>query len=312
VDRLIEARRVASELLDDIELDRIPLPQCLMKGRRLARLMEDEEVSKWISYELTGYKKDDLGLKYMDLTSRWGDATREKGYWGSIPELLSNAESYQAAIQAHRVESISGDNAFISLRAQNAEINTKLNMISATSRIPPAVLTVLHDYVGRVYLELIFSEQQANIFESLRKEVDARLSEAIGDSLLKIQSIQDRLNAGDSEAVSQAMLTCRRLIDAFANCVFPARNEEYSLGGQKLAVKQSNVLNRMNAYVHSCGVTGGRAVRIRRTLADVYERVSSGVHADVSYSEARFLFLNTYTLLGEIFSLDIPVTSGAE
>ena len=38
-------------------------------------------------------------------------------------------------------------------------------------------------------------------------------------------------------------------------------------------------------------------------LANLFDRVSSGVHNDVSVSEARALFLNTYLLLGEILHL---------
>jgi hypothetical protein len=62
------------------------------------------------------------------------------------------------------------------------------------------------------------------------------------------------------------------------------------------------VLNRINAFIHTCGVRGGRADRLRRSLSDIYGRVSTGVHADVDGHEARYLFLTTYVLLGEILT----------
>ena len=65
---------------------------------------------------------------------------------------------------------------------------------------------------------------------------------------------------------------------------------------------QNAVLNRINAFVHTCGVRGGRADRLRRGLSDIYRRVSTGVHSDVDGHEARYLFLTTYLLLGEIFT----------
>jgi hypothetical protein len=112
-----------------------------------------------------------------------------------------------------------------------------------------------------------------------------------GSALKKIESINERLGTNEDEAISQAMSTCRRLIDAVADDVFPARDEPYDLNGQKRDVKQNNVLNRINAYLHSVGVTGGRATRLRRSLEDIYGRVSKGVHDDVNGHEARYLFL---------------------
>ena len=49
---------------------------------------------------------------------------------------------------------------------------------------------------------------------------------------------------------------------------------------------------------------------LRRTLGDLYDRVSTGVHGDVTSDEARFLFLNTYLYLGEVLALEQPTTSG--
>jgi hypothetical protein len=102
------------------------------------------------------------------------------------------------------------------------------------------------------------------------------------------------------------MTTCRRLIDAVADHVFPAQDEPYSLGDQGLSVKQNNVLNRINAYLHRAGVTGGRADRLRRSLADIYGRVSKAVHDDIDGHEARYLFLTAYVTLGEVLTLPGP------
>ncbi len=40
-----------------------------------------------------------------------------------------------------------------------------------------------------------------------------------------------------------------------------------------------------------------------RTFPNLYARVSTGVHADVSIEEAQSLFLNCYLLLGEILHI---------
>ena len=82
------------------------------------------------------------------------------------------------------------------------------------------------------------------------------------------------------------------------------RSEPYSIGEEAtLTVGRQNVLNRLQAYTHLHGVPKGRRDRLRRTLADLYGRCSAGTHAEVTVEEARFVFLQTYVVLGEVLRL---------
>ena len=46
---------LSTELLDDIELDRLPPDKLILKANRLARLAGSEEVRQWLSFEMRGY-----------------------------------------------------------------------------------------------------------------------------------------------------------------------------------------------------------------------------------------------------------------
>jgi hypothetical protein len=98
------------------------------------------------------------------------------------------------------------------------------------------------------------------------------------------------------------MTSCRRIIDGFADSVFPAQIEPFLLGKESISVAADKPKNRILAYVHG-KVSGSRYDRIRRSLFDLYDRVSAGVHADIVPTEARALVLQTYLLLGEISEL---------
>lgn len=74
-----------------------------------------------------------------------------------------------------------------------------------------------------------------------------------------------------------------------------------------LSVNAQNVLNRLQAYTHASGIAKSRRDRLCRTLSDLYERCSAGAHAEVTIDEARFVFLQTYVVLGEILMLDTPM-----
>ncbi len=166
-----------------------------------------------------------------------------------------------------------------------------------------AVVSMIYEFASRTYYELLFSDLQAELFATAQSEIDARLAPMSGKALTKIESISERLRAGDSEAVSQAMTTCRRLIDTAADELFSPRDEPYLLGDQLLEVKANNVLNRLQAFVAEAGVPGARRARLRQTFANLYGRTSAGTHAEVSITEARYLFLQTYIALGELLSL---------
>ena len=113
--------------------------------------------------------------------------------------------------------------------------------------------------------------------------------------------IHHRLAAGDSEAISQALNTVRRVIKAFADAVFPATDVPAKVGDQSVPGSGSDkVLNRIKVYVTTGCTSASRSDRLTRNLRQIYERASVGSHGDVTAEEAQALFLQTYLTLGEI------------
>jgi hypothetical protein len=99
------------------------------------------------------------------------------------------------------------------------------------------------------------------------------------------------------------MSTVRRLITSAADELFPPREQPYQLGEQEMSVTANAVLNRLKAYAAECGVSEGRRDRLSRTVHDIWGRASAGDHSDIDVIEARYLFLQTYVVLGELLAL---------
>jgi len=110
----------------------------------------------------------------------------------------------------------------------------------------------------------------------------------------------DRLVDGDQESISQALATCRRIIEAFADSIYPPTDQTVEIGGNTLKLDASKHQNRINAFVHAKTQSQSRKQRLRQNLSNLFDRVSSGVHTEVTAEEARALFLNTYLFLGEV------------
>ena len=130
-----------------------------------------------------------------------------------------------------------------------------------------------------------------------------------GEALEKIGAVYERLEAGNPEAVSHALTSCRRLIAAVADAVYPPSKDPIDVDGKTVDVNRQQSLNRIETFVSTNTRSKSRRKRLRRTLENLYNRTSAGVHADVSVEEAKSIFLHTYVVLGEIVLLD-QVTDG--
>lgn len=300
---------LAEELLADIELSRTTASAVLLKAARLARLVGDDEISDWLQLELYGYDNSSLGSEYADRTGRWEDPDAGKGYFQGLAELEGMISAYESRLDGLRLPDVSGEWASVALRETRNDQAATARLVSRLTGIRAKVIALLHQFAARTYYELAFSQRQEELFAHARAQVDALLAPLGGDTLAKVDSIYQRLAEGDDEAVSQALTTCRRLIDAVADSVYPPRAEPVQLGNVELQAGSQHHRNRLNLFVASHTGSKSRRDKLRRTLSDLYERVSAGVHADVSRDEARFLFLATYLFLGEVLNMKTESSS---
>ncbi|MFE6631672.1 hypothetical protein ACFVNB_31100 [Streptomyces rochei] len=299
---------MADELLADIELKRLKASEIVLKASRVARLVGHAELTEFFGLERNGYPADESARIWIGRAGRWADKEKKAFYTTSIAKVEAHAESAQQAIEALRGGgNYSGDMLIPASRDHDSRIIQASSNFDTWSGICGQVVATVYDMISEIYHELLFSELQASLFAETQENIDGSLAAASGSALEKIERVSDRLRDGDPESVSQALTTCRRLIDSCADYVFPAREEPYTIGdGVTLKVGPQQVLNRLQAHTHACGASKSRRDRMRRTLSDLYDRCSAGTHAEVSLGEARFLFLQTYISLGEILTLSAP------
>lgn len=295
---------LAKELLDDIELSRTSAESLILKASRLARWVGSEEVRYWLKLEMGGYNdSNEISLKYMGITGRWINKEKKTGSWGPLAQQVAGIEAEKTKLSSLRTPDSSGDWASVAvINAINAMTQTSDN-IFRLSGIRTRVLAQLHAFVSEVYYEKQFDSLSESIFEKYKSNVDTLIGEACGEVLEQIPAVMNRLAEGDQEAISQALTTCRRVIDSFADAIYPPSEETIKIGGNQLSLTANKHQNRINAYIHQRIESNTRKKRFRQNLSNLYDRVSTGVHNDVTVEEARALFLNTYLIIGEILHL---------
>ncbi|HFZ0816630.1 hypothetical protein [Enterobacter cloacae] len=296
---------LAKELLDDIELSRLEIEPLFMKAARLARLCGSEEFKKWIGFEMRGYNSNDpISLKYMTKTARWINREENRGYWVPLSQIESSTKSQTMKLNALSTPNISGVAAAIRIMEDHYKnINSVSNTISKYTGIRSRALGILHDFVASIYYEKELDHLAESIFERYKKDIDTLISDLCAEVLQQIPSVVNRLAERDEESVSQALTTVRRIIDSFADAIFPPTEDTYEIGGETLSLGPARHLNRLNVFVHQRIDSKGRKDKIRQNLKNLYARVSTGVHAEVTIEEAQSLFLNCYLILGEILHI---------
>lgn len=296
--------QLARELLDDIELSRTSAESLILKASRLARWVGSDETRYWLKLEMGGYNStDEVSLRYMGITGRWTDFEKKLGYWGPLAQQEALILAERAKLGSMRTPDSSSDYANIAIANVTNAMTASANLISRLSGIKSKVLGRLHTFVSDVYYEKEFDSLAESIFERYKRDVDSLVSEHCGDVLEKIPSVMDRLANGEQESISQALTTCRRIIESFADSIFPPSDKTLEIGGNTLKLDASKHQNRINAYIHERITSQSRRQRLRQNLANLFDRVSSGVHDDTTAEEARSLFLNTYLFIGEILHI---------
>jgi hypothetical protein len=210
---------LALEVLKDAEMSRTSLESLVLKASRLARLVEDEETIEELRDAAIIVQDSDLEsqqtkLSFIKSVQPWG------GYSGE-----------QFLAQKRDIERIS-------------------DIILAIKHDLSKVRTQIQEYATRIYCEQLFSHQAQTIFTQYQNEVDALLADKAKTAFNRLPQAFERLGAGDREAISHAMTTCRRVIDGFTDAVYPPRAEPAHIGEQEIEVGATHTRNRLRAYVH--------------------------------------------------------------
>ncbi|WP_160667363.1 AbiTii domain-containing protein [Pseudarthrobacter sp. ATCC 49987] len=300
-----QALALAEELLQDIELDRTTVDKQVLKASRLARLMNDEKISDWLRRERQGYSAKDVDYTYFVRTSR-KYMKSEHHVFSSAAQIQAKVETYERELASMRIPNVSGEWANkVNVDALNRMTNTR-NMIVKQRGILASVSGHLHTFASATYHSLRFSTTQNTMFEKAKEEIDSLLLQLDENTLRRIDSAYSNLQAEDAESISGAMNSLRRLIDGFTDAVFPPTHETRphpQAGKPAIQLGQQQRMNRLRAFIDDHALSKSRAKRLGESAESIYARVSNGVHNDASKTEADYLFLTTYVLLGEILNL---------
>jgi hypothetical protein len=166
----------------------------------------------------------------------------------------------------------------------------------------------IHGYLLSVEKRMVFETAVGDIFARVKQRVDAAVSVVSQEALDQFSSAYERLTAGDAEALSHALLSCRRILKSVADVVYPARSKPVTgSDGIERKLTDERYINRLLQFVSEQAGKHGSGEVLQANLSELGARLSAldalaskGVHASVTVGEVEVCIVQTYLAIGEI------------
>lgn len=321
--RLGMARSTAIDLLNAMEVEKISADIVLMRAKRVARLLGDEDAEQWLDFETTGYPPDihtSLLGQCLRYARKSGRISQDDTYYThSFVELESRVQITAEFLKGAAPKAFSGTvENFTVANATERVYNTQLKQFgkyrsvhTKEAALVAGIRAAIHAYIADALRALEFGDVAESIFDQLRAEVDDFVLYRAPRAAEKLNAIAGRMAEGGPEEYAEALTSCRRLLLSLADDLFPAQTTDYvGSDGKARKVGVDQYKNRLAAFID---------VRVKsegtRTLLDAelehlcarlnagYDKTNKGVHADVTLEEARLTIIQAYVFIAELARL---------
>ena len=174
-----------------------------------------------------------------------------------------------------------------------SHLNTHINYIKKKA----------HIFTSKLYNEIKFSGTVSNSFDILKNAVDDRLLDLDPKISEQLMLAFKSVSSNNKEEWSQALTSCRRLLEGLADKLLPASEEK--VNGRVL--KQGQYVNRLWAFMdNSIESDSNKALAkahvdfLGSWLEKVNRLANKGVHAELNQLEAVKAVFHTYLIIADI------------
>jgi hypothetical protein len=315
-------------MLRDIELGELPLTSVALRAARLARLTGDFELQQGFEAEAGGYGTNSDGVPPQLYQFALRIGRRSSGFLksGQFSEdmistvSIAGLEQQIASATITLTSSVDSDPHTQRLLQQGQPGLTpkaiaRKTIADATQQLS-RTRQFIYSYVVDKHYELRFSGIAADVFTRIRTQVDARVGSLAPAAVKRFAAVYDNLASDNPEDWSNAVHSCRKILQDVADALFPptlvSRNLVTADGKERVvALGADNYINRLVAFVEdrssserTAAVVGSHLQYLGDRLDAVFRAAQKGSHSTItSHEEADRYVVYTYMLIGDLLSL---------
>ena len=317
-ERKAEALKIIEEGLKELESAKGSVTVGVQKLSRAAKLLNEDEIVAWSEIQLgsTRYvsalqdfsEKIDEEYKKEEKPQNMDDPKFKKNLdklkelsipLSEIPEL-HRFKSIKATGGYHSVEFIEGRYAFITKLKQFTD---HVYNLTDLKRHLQYIRKKALDYLTELDTKLRFSGTITSSFDILKNAVDDRLLDLDPEIAEQLMLAFKSVSSDSKEEWSQALATCRRLLESLADKLYPATEE--NIKGRTF--KQNQYINRiwrfMDVSIESKSnkeMAKAHVDYLGSWLSADYSLACKGVHAEVNQLEATKAIFHIYLMLADL------------
>jgi AbiTii len=322
---LAEAKNLAGEILQNLELSEMRLTSIALKASHLARLLNDFDMNEIFRYEAGGYPSDEDGVPREiwhlgELAGRTYDES-ENGKVGHFMELRSIAQlEAEVALAGPALAAATDHDISITSTNPNPYMMPQIGNMYERQRIRndqslnSACLAksraLIHKYASERFYELEFSSIADDVFSRARERVDAMIGSTVPAAVQRVTAAYENLQSDNPADWSNAVHSCRRVLEDLADVIFPATDKVRTRNGREIKLGKGNYINRLVAFAEdrsssetSAKLIGSHLDFLGDRLDAVFKAAHKGTHATVGREEADRYVVYTYLLVGDLLSL---------
>ncbi len=168
----------------------------------------------------------------------------------------------------------------------------------------------LYSYVLTKHYELKFSGVASDVFSRIREGADSAIGRLLPQAVQKFSAVYDNLSSSNPEDWSNAAHSCRRILQALADALFPA-TEPRVIKGKSINLGADSYINRLICFAedHSNSkianqIIGSHLHFLGDRLDSLFAGAQKGSHTEIlDRSEADRIVVYTYLLVSDILAL---------
>lgn len=228
----------------------------------------------------------------------------DKQHGQSIGQLEANLREINDVADSYRKvpENLTPIDTYFVARDYDAASAKLLPLRTDLAKVIERVRQATHDILVDMERQIELGQSRPTIFDRAREYVEGALTKRAPDALEKFVAAEEALASGGPEDLAHALTSCRRMIKALADALYPSSNAVITgEDGLERAMTDDAYRNRLLQYV--IDQVGGSTHRdfVKETLRSLGGRLerlnelsSKGVHGEVTRAEAETCVMWTY------------------